>query len=138
MGHHPEQGAIPVRRSSREAAAIGWISLGLGVFLTIAPGPGAALMGFGDRPRLARAVGAGDLAIGAVLLLGRDPARGMGARAAGNGAIAGLCGWSLARGTPHRGRALGLLVAMLGVIPIDLRVARRLRSVAHTAAPPAG
>lgn len=95
-----------------------------------APRSGAALMGLGDRPRLGRAVGVGDLAIGGGLLLGRDRARWMETRALGNVAIAGLCGWALAAGTPRRGRTIALLAAMAGLTPVDGLVARRLRSAA--------
>lgn len=119
----------------RLAAGVGWINLALGVFLAAAPGTAAGLMGLGDRPRLARAVGASDLAIGGGLLLGRDRARWMEARAAANVAIAGLCGWALAAGTPRRGRAVGLLAAMAVLTPVDGLLARRLRSAAEEREP---
>lgn len=138
MEWHPARVPKPDRRIPRAVAATGWVSLVLGAFLTIAPRIGAAVMGLGDRAGLARSVGAGDLAIGAGLLLDGDRARWMGARVAGNAVIAGLCGWALTRGTPNRGRAAGLLAAMLGLIPMDLRVARRLRSGVDSASPPVG
>ena len=84
-------------------ATIGRSSVAPGVFLTIAPGSGAAPVGFGDRPRLARGVGAGNLAIGAALPFGRGRAYWMGARVAGNAGNAGLRGgWPAAR---HAGAA---------------------------------
>lgn len=130
-GSGPRPGTIgenPAEDAARLAVGVGWLSLALGVFLTTAPGTGAALMGLGDRPRLGRAVGVGDLAIGGGLLLGRDRARWMQVRALSNLAIAGLCGWALAAGTPRRGRAVGLLALMVGLTPVDGLVARRLRS----------
>lgn len=134
-GAAPEKRPVPGQGAPRGldryapslAAGGGWTSLALGLFLTIAPATGATLMGLGDRPGEARAVGLADLVIGAGLLLGRDQARWMLARALGNAAIAGLGARALADGTPRRGRAAGLLALMAGLTVLDGLVARRLR-----------
>jgi len=128
-------GGLTVDDAARWATVVGWVSLAFGLFLTTAPRRGAALMGFGDRPRLGRAVGVGDVAIGAGLLLDHDRARWLETRALGNVAIAGLCGWALAAGTPRPGRAGALLALMAGLTPVDGLVARRLRSATTDRAP---
>ena len=79
--------------------------------------------------RLARAVGVADLIVGPTLLLGRDRARWMLARALLNAALSGVFAWSLTTGTPRRGRALGGMVGMSALTVTDYLLARRLRNI---------
>ncbi|MDP8951532.1 MAG: cupin domain-containing protein [Actinomycetota bacterium] len=118
------------------AAVVGWVSLGMGSALTLSPRSSAASLGWGDRTRLARAVGVADLIVGPALLLSRDRAQWMLARALLNVAISGVYAWSLTTGTPRRGRALGGMVGMSALTVIDYLLAQRLRSVERSGSKP--
>ena len=78
------------------AAGVGLVSLGIGLALSFAPDRTAALIGWGERVRLARVIGAADMGIGLGLLLGRRPSEWMGARALLNGVRASIYAWVLA------------------------------------------
>jgi hypothetical protein len=71
------------------ALGVGWISLGIGFALTLAPQQSAAFLGWEDREGLARVIGAGDLIVGTGLLLDRRRSRWMLARAFLNVVLAG-------------------------------------------------
>ena len=86
------------------AAGVGLVSLGIGVALSFAPERTAALVGWGERVRLARVIGAADLVVGVALLLGRRRSEWMVARALLNAVMASIYAWVLAKGTPERGR----------------------------------
>ena len=116
-------------RSRALAAVVGWISLGIGLALTLAPRSSAESLGWGDRAGLTRLVGVADLIIGPALLLGRGRARWMLARALLNAALSGVYTWVLAAGTPRRGRALTGLLGMSALTLTDYLLARRLRNV---------
>ncbi len=116
------------------AAVVGWVSLGMGLALTLSPRSSAMALGWDDRARLAHAVGVADLIIGPALLLGRDLARWMLIRASMNAALSGVYTWTLATGTPRRGRALGGLVGMSALTLTDYLLARRLRNIERTGA----
>ena len=62
-------------RTQRLATGVGWVSLGMGAAMTLAPRRSAALVGWADREGLARRVGGVDLIVGAGLLRGRRRAR---------------------------------------------------------------
>ena len=107
------------------------MSLGLGVAMTLDPRRSADVLGWADRERLTRLVGAVDVVLGAGLLLGRRRARWMVARALLNAAIGLVYARVLAEGHPRRGRAgvgAGLMAALTLV---DYSLSRRLRKV-HT------
>ncbi len=87
------------------ASIIGWISLGMGFALTLATLRSAALLGWGTRGRLARAIGASDLIVGLGLLLDRRRSRWMVARAVLNAVLAGSYARVLAVETPRQTRA---------------------------------
>lgn len=118
------------------ADVVGWVSLCMGLTLTLKPRASAAFLGWGDRARLARAVGAADLIVGPALLLSRDRAQWMLARALMNAALSGIYAWTLATGTPRSGRALGGVVGMTALALNDYFLARKLRSVERTGADP--
>ena len=121
------------RRARILAAGVGWVSLGIGLALTLAPRGTSELLGWGDRPALARAVGAADLVVGPALLLGRERGRWMEARALLNAAIAVAYARALASGaTPRKGRALGGVVGMTVLTFTDHSLARRLRKTEGT------
>jgi hypothetical protein len=56
------------------ARILGWVSIGLGLAIVVAPGPLFKAFGLGDRPNLGRFLGARDLVIGTGLLLGQNTA----------------------------------------------------------------
>ena len=111
------------------AFVVGWISLGMGLALTLAPRASAASLGWGGRVRLARAVGVADLIVGPALLWGRSRARWMLVRALMNAVLSAVYAWVLAIDTPRPGRALGGAVGMSALAVTDYLLARRLASV---------
>ena len=115
---------VPVRGL---AAGIGWISLGMGLALTLAPGRSAEFFGWEDRVALARVIGACDLIVGTGLLSGRRRSRWMLARAVLNVVLAGSYARVLADGTARRNRAGGGLVVMSVLTAVDYSLSRRLR-----------
>lgn len=114
---------VPLQGSTR---VVGWISLGIGLVLTLAPLRSAAFLGWGDRKGLARAIGASDLVVGTGLLLDRRRSRWMSARALLNAVLAASYARVLAE-TPRRTRARGGLIAMVGLTVFDYSLSRFLR-----------
>jgi uncharacterized membrane protein YkgB len=109
------------------AAGVGLVSLGIGLALSFAPDRTAALIGWGERVRLARVIGAADLVVGLGLLLGRRQSEWMVARALLNAVMAFIYAWVLAKGTPERGRVIGGLGLMSGLTANDYLLSLRLR-----------
>ncbi len=109
------------------AAGVGLVSLGIGVALSFAPDRTAALVGWGERVRLARVIGAADLVVGVALLLGRRRSEWMVARALLNAVMAFIYAWVLAKGTPERGRVIGGLGLMSALTANDYLLSLRLR-----------
>ena len=109
------------------AAGVGLVSLGIGLALSFAPDRTAALIGWGERVRLARVIGAADLVVGLGLLLGRRRSEWMVARALLNAVMAFIYAWVLAKGTPERGRVIGGLGLMSALTANDYLLSLRLR-----------
>lgn len=118
------------------AAVVGWVSLGMGLALTLAPRSSATALGWGDRARLARVAGVADLIIGPALLLDRRRAPWMLYRTLLNAALSGVYAWTLVNGTPRRDRALGGMVGMSVLTVTDGFLARRLRNIERTGPEP--
>ena len=118
-----------VVRTRRLAAGVttdvGWVSLVLGVAMTLDPRTSAALLGWADREGLSRLVGVADLILGAGLLLDRRRERWMLARALLNALIGLVYVRVLAEGNPRHGRAGAGLMTALTVF--DYSLSRRLR-----------
>jgi mannose-6-phosphate isomerase-like protein (cupin superfamily) len=107
---------------------VGWVSLGMGLPLTLAPRRSAALLGLlgrDERVGLARAVGVADLVIGPALLFSRYRARWMLARAILNAVIALIYARALKTRTPRRKRAVSGAVGMSVLALTDYFLARR-------------
>ena len=100
---------------------IAWISLTLGIALTLAPRKTAGLLGWGGRVHLARVVGAADLVVGTGLLLSRHPSRWVLARTLLNVVIGGAYTGLLVSGAPGRGCAIGGVCMMSALTANDLR-----------------
>ncbi len=113
--------------TQRLSTGVGWVSLGLGVAMTLDPRRSAGVLGWADRERLTRLVGSVDLILGAGLLLGRRRARWMLARALLNAAIGLVYARVLAQGRPRRGRAGAGAGLMAALTVFDYSLSRRLR-----------
>ncbi len=113
----------PTRWLKQHAASFttlaGWASLGLGLPLVAAPQQAAALIGLQESPATIRAFGVLDLLLGGGLLSGRQPARWMLGRAAGNLILAVLCARTLTSGRPARPQTTILLIAMILLTGLD-------------------
>jgi hypothetical protein len=115
----------PAGRTRRLATGVGWVTLVLGVAMTLDPRGSATLLGWADREGLARIVGAADLALGAGLLVGRRRAGWMLARALLNAVIFYVYVRILTEGRARAGGAGACLMAALTVF--DYSLSRRLR-----------
>ncbi len=109
------------------ARAIGWGSLVVGVSAELAPSRTAGAFGMGERGRLARLIGAKDLAIAAGLLGSENPRPWLLARAASDAQDAAILLAGLASGAFPRGRAAFGLAVVAGNCAASLALARRLR-----------
>jgi hypothetical protein len=109
------------------ATFVGWVSLEMGISLSLAPRRSARLLGWGERTRLAATMGVADLVIGPAILLGRTHARWLLVRATLNAVIALVYARVLMGGTPQRGRAVAGVVGMSILTFTDYSLARRLR-----------
>lgn len=119
-----------VRHHARTfGVGIGWVSLSLGLTLTLAPRKTAGLLGWGDREHLARVVGVADLVVGTGLLLSRRSSRWMLARTLLNAVIGGAYAGVLWAGTPGRRRAIGGVCMMSALIANDYYLSRCLREI---------
>ncbi len=110
-------------------SGIGWISLSLGLALTVASRKTAGFLGWGGRERLARVIGGADLVVGTGLLVSTRPSRWMLARTLLNVVIGGTYAGVLAGGTPERGRAIGGVCLMSVLTANDYLLSRRLREI---------
>lgn len=108
------------------ARGIGWVSIGVGLALVVAPTQMTKGFGMGARPNLGRFLGVRDLVLGAGLLRGESLAPWLQARAISDAGDAALLIGGAASGAFPRGQAmLGLTVATtLSVLSFAL--ARRL------------
>ena len=111
------------------ASGIGWISLGIGLALTLAPLKSASFLGMGYLKGSARVFGAVDLIVGTGLLLGRRRSRWMSARALLNAVLAVGYARTLAVEKPPPIRARGGLIAMICLTVFDHTLSRRLRGI---------
>ena len=95
------------------ARSIGWLSVGVGLALVVAPKLTVRVFGMGERPNLGRFLGMRDLVIGAGLLSRREnPAPWLRARALSDAGDATLLLAGAASGVFPRGRAMfGFAVA---------------------------
>jgi hypothetical protein len=114
-------------RIERLATGVGWVSLGMGAAMTLAPRRSAVLLGWAEREGLARLVGGVDLILGAGLLRGRRRARWMLARALLNAILCLIYARVLAEGQPRRGGPAVGTGLMAALTLFDYSLSRRLR-----------
>ncbi|HEY2203847.1 MAG TPA: hypothetical protein VGH99_05140 [Pseudonocardia sp.] len=125
--------ALSVARVPRLVAAVTLVG---GVGLTVAPRRAAAVMGIGDQPDAARAIGVMDLALVPGLLRGRPVWPWMVARALFNLPVAAAYRSEAQRSGAALAR--GGMLAMLGLTAADAGVALALRRADRRARTPAG
>lgn len=109
--------------------ALGWVSLGFGVASLAAPRRVATLFGFGDRPRMVRALGVRDVVLGLGLGLARarDPRPWMRARLAAEMSDTALLVEGTRSGAFHRPRSAPGAAFALVCAGIDYALLRQLR-----------
>ena len=113
--------------TQRLATGVGWVSLGMGVAMTLDPRRSADALGWAGRERLTRLVGAVDVILGPGLLLGRRRARWMLARAFLNAAIGLVYVQILMSGNP-RSKGAGAGAGLMAALTVfDYSLSRRLR-----------
>ena len=109
------------------ARGVGAVSIGLGAFLTGAPGMASELFGMAGYQRVVRLLGLRDLVIGAGLVSGRAPRRWASARAVADFADAAmLIGGAVTGKFARQSAVLGIGTA-LGSGALGFWLARRLR-----------
>ena len=119
--------ALVKLNTQKLSTGIGWISLGIGTTLALAPRGSAGFLGWGSPERSARFIGAADLVIGAGLLLAPRRSRWMLARALLNVVIALIYAQAMVDGAPRRKRLVGGVCLMTGLTVNDYLISRYLR-----------
>ena len=109
------------------STGVGWVSLGIGLALTLAPNRSTRFLALEDRRGLASVVGASDLMIGTGLLVGQRRQPWMFARVFLNLVIAISYARTVMEDRPRRKRAGGGLCLMVALTVFDYTLARRLR-----------
>ena len=110
----------------RLARGVGFVSLGVGLALLVAPARTVEAFGMGEHKRLGRLLGVRDLILAAGLLHGGNPAPWLRARALSDAADAALLAGGAASGAFPRGRAaFGVAVAAIFSV-FSFVLARRL------------
>ena len=109
------------------STGVGWVSLGLGSAMTLDPRRSSDVLGWSGRGGLTRLVGAVDLILGSGLLLARNRAPWMLARAIFNATIGLIYARVLAEGHP-RSKGAGAGVGLMAALTLfDYALSRRLR-----------
>jgi hypothetical protein len=110
------------------ARNLGWFSIGLGVIELLASHRLSAFLGFdGEHQKVIRVYGVRELASGAAILSRRDPVGGVFNRVAGDALDLATLGVAAADDDSNRGRVLGALAMVAGVMALDLLCASQLR-----------
>jgi hypothetical protein len=110
------------------ARNLGWFSIGLGVIELFAPHRVSVFLGFdGEHQKLVRSYGVRELASGAAILSQRDPVAGVLSRIAGDTVDLATLAVAAADEDSHRGRVLGAMAMVAGVMALDLLCASQLR-----------
>ncbi len=108
------------------ARGLGWFSIALGVTELVLPRTLSRTLGLGRRPALLAGYGVREIAAGAGLLLGADPAPWVQARIAGDALDLATLAVPLFARPRHRGAAAAAVLAVAGVTALDILCARRL------------
>ncbi|MGI4977931.1 MAG: hypothetical protein ACRYG6_13405 [Janthinobacterium lividum] len=119
--------ASPAGHQGRDLArGLGWFSLVFGLTELALPGALSRTLGFGNRPALVAAYGVREIAAGAGILLGGDPAPWIQARIAGDALDLATIAVPLFTRPDRREVDLTALLVTAGVTALDILCARRL------------
>jgi uncharacterized membrane protein len=114
------------RDGERLARGLGWLSLALGAGALYAPRTIARLAGVREHSALIRAIGVRELASGIGILSERRPSGWVKSRVAGDTMDLTLLGLGLRGDNPHRGRTIGAVAFVAGVMALDMLAGRQL------------
>lgn len=130
------KGPSSLTEADRLARALGWFSIGLGIFELVAPGRIARGLGLEGKENLIQAYGARELA-SAVPTLSVDKSAGLAARIGGDVLDLLTLSTALTRDNPKRGNAAFATALVLGVTLLDI-VAYAGVTTAHRREPASG
>lgn len=109
------------------ARALGWASVGLGIFQVMAPDRVTGFLGIDeDHAGLVRLYGGREIAQGIAILSERTPAAGVWSRVAGDALDLATLGVAMSRAEPRRDRVALAMVMVVGIGVIDAICARQL------------
>lgn len=106
-------------RLNKTARALGWLSLGLGAAVLLAPRRVGRATGLGERDGLLRFIGIRELVAGAGLLTQKNPEPWLWSRVAGDVMDLAVLSYGLRANNASRRRAKGAMAAVAGVTAID-------------------
>jgi hypothetical protein len=112
---HPSEGSAHAL-----AQGLGWFSIGLGLAQLVAPGNLARFLGMEERDELIRAYGVREIVTGVGILAQEDPTPWMWGRVGGDVLDLGTLATGLGRDNPQRGNVGLAVVAVAGVMALDL------------------
>ena len=119
--------ALPDRSQAFALARfLGWFSIALGVTELVLPHTLSRALGLGRRPGLLAAYGVREIAAGAGILLGANPAPWVQARIAGDALDLATLAAPLVASRGHRGASALAALAVAGVTALDILCARQL------------
>jgi hypothetical protein len=114
------------------AKALGWFSIGLGLYEVLAPRHLARTLGMEDKTGIIQAYGVREIATGAGILANRRPAEWVWGRVAGDALDLATLAPGLDGGNPKRGNVAIAIGAVAGVALLDVLCASELsRRIVH-------
>lgn len=114
------------------ANGLGWFSIGLGLYQTLAPRHLGRTLGMEDRTPVIQAYGVRELVKGVGILANRRPAGWMWGRVAGDVLDLATLAPGLDEGNPRRGNVIAAMAAVAGVMALDALCAKQLsRRIVH-------
>jgi hypothetical protein len=122
------------RAAERLATGLGWFSIGLGAMEVLMPKATARLIGVKHRPALLRSLGAREIMSGVGILTSGKQHQGswVWSRVAGDAMDLTLLGAALDSRKSRKGQVATAIVAVLGVMALDLLCARQLSAREQT------
>lgn len=128
----------PSEQDKQFAKALGWFGILLGLAQIVAPRQLAKLIGVtydGDTRNVLRGLGMREISSGIGILSKEKPTGWVQARVAGDMMDLGLLGTALSSKSEETSRTAAAIVAVLGVMALDLLASRRLSRASHSAIP---
>lgn len=113
--------------AQKVAMGLGWFSLGLGLYETLAPGHLARTLGLEGREGLLRFYGLREIGAGlGIFLTQPNPVPWVWARVAGDALDLGTLSLALGPDNPRRGNAAMALGSVIGVTVLDVLCGQQL------------